>query len=95
MRHDGLVSVRYMVDDVDKAIDFYTKQFAFELGHQRLAGVRRSRPRQPAAAPRRPKELGRTADAGRTPTGPRRLEPHPLRRRRHRGRGRPAPFSRR
>ena len=32
MRHDGLVSVRYMVDDVDKAIDFYTKQFGFELG---------------------------------------------------------------
>ena len=32
MRHDGLVSVRYMVDDVDEAIDFYTKQFGFELG---------------------------------------------------------------
>ena len=33
MRHDDLVSVRYMVDDVDKAIDFYTTQFGFELGH--------------------------------------------------------------
>jgi catechol 2,3-dioxygenase-like lactoylglutathione lyase family enzyme len=32
MRNDGLVSVRYMVDDVDEAIDFYTKQFAVELG---------------------------------------------------------------
>jgi catechol 2,3-dioxygenase-like lactoylglutathione lyase family enzyme len=33
MRHDDLVSVRYMVDDVEKAIDFYTTQFGFELGH--------------------------------------------------------------
>ena len=32
MRHDDLVSVRYMVDDVDEAIEFNTKQFAFELG---------------------------------------------------------------
>ena len=29
---EHLVSVRYMVDDVDEAIDFYTKQFGFELG---------------------------------------------------------------
>ena len=27
------VSVRYMVHDVDEAIDFYTTQFNFELGH--------------------------------------------------------------
>jgi catechol 2,3-dioxygenase-like lactoylglutathione lyase family enzyme len=27
------VSVRYMVDNVDDAIDFYTTQFGFELGH--------------------------------------------------------------
>jgi catechol 2,3-dioxygenase-like lactoylglutathione lyase family enzyme len=27
------VSVRYMVDDVDQAIDFYTSQFGFEPGH--------------------------------------------------------------
>jgi catechol 2,3-dioxygenase-like lactoylglutathione lyase family enzyme len=33
MKHDDLVSVRYMVDDVDRAIDFYTTQFGFELGH--------------------------------------------------------------
>jgi catechol 2,3-dioxygenase-like lactoylglutathione lyase family enzyme len=32
MRQDDLVSVRYMVDDIDEAIDFYTKQFGFELG---------------------------------------------------------------
>jgi catechol 2,3-dioxygenase-like lactoylglutathione lyase family enzyme len=30
---DGKVSVRYMVDDVDQAIDFYTKHFEFEPGH--------------------------------------------------------------
>ena len=30
---DGKVSVRYMVDDVDPAIDFYTKHFGFEQGH--------------------------------------------------------------
>jgi predicted enzyme related to lactoylglutathione lyase len=27
------VSVRYMVDDVDKAIDFYVNNFDFQLGH--------------------------------------------------------------
>jgi catechol 2,3-dioxygenase-like lactoylglutathione lyase family enzyme len=30
---DGKVSVRYMVDDVDQAIDFYTNHFWFEPGH--------------------------------------------------------------
>jgi catechol 2,3-dioxygenase-like lactoylglutathione lyase family enzyme len=29
---DELVNVRYMVDDVDESIDFYTKQLGFELG---------------------------------------------------------------
>ena len=28
---DDLVSVRYMVNDVQEAIDFYTRQFGFEL----------------------------------------------------------------
>jgi catechol 2,3-dioxygenase-like lactoylglutathione lyase family enzyme len=32
MSHSDLVSVRYMVNDVDEAIDFYTTQFGFELG---------------------------------------------------------------
>jgi catechol 2,3-dioxygenase-like lactoylglutathione lyase family enzyme len=27
------VSVRYMVDDVDDAVDFYTRQFGFRPGH--------------------------------------------------------------
>jgi catechol 2,3-dioxygenase-like lactoylglutathione lyase family enzyme len=30
---DGKVSVRYMVDDVDQALDFYTENFGFEPGH--------------------------------------------------------------
>ncbi len=30
---NGTVSVRYMVDDVDQAIDFYTNHFGFEPGH--------------------------------------------------------------
>jgi catechol 2,3-dioxygenase-like lactoylglutathione lyase family enzyme len=32
MAQNGLVSVRYMVDDVEGAIDFYTTNFGFELG---------------------------------------------------------------
>src|SRR5689334_24019295 len=31
MRNDQMVNVRYMVDDVDEAIVFYTKFFDFEL----------------------------------------------------------------
>jgi catechol 2,3-dioxygenase-like lactoylglutathione lyase family enzyme len=31
MRNDETVNVRYMVDDVDAAIAFYTKQLGFEL----------------------------------------------------------------
>jgi catechol 2,3-dioxygenase-like lactoylglutathione lyase family enzyme len=30
---DGTVSVRYMVNDVDQALDFYTENFGFEPGH--------------------------------------------------------------
>jgi catechol 2,3-dioxygenase-like lactoylglutathione lyase family enzyme len=30
---DDLVSVRYMVDDVEESIDFYRRHFGFELGH--------------------------------------------------------------
>ena len=31
MRNDEIVSVRYMVDDVDEAVDFYTTLLGFEV----------------------------------------------------------------
>jgi catechol 2,3-dioxygenase-like lactoylglutathione lyase family enzyme len=31
MSHDEIVNVRYMVDDVDEAMAFYTKELGFEL----------------------------------------------------------------
>jgi catechol 2,3-dioxygenase-like lactoylglutathione lyase family enzyme len=33
MRENDLVSVRYMVDDVERSIDFYTRHLGFTLGH--------------------------------------------------------------
>jgi catechol 2,3-dioxygenase-like lactoylglutathione lyase family enzyme len=32
MAADGIVSVRYMVDDVAAAVDFYTRHFGFTVG---------------------------------------------------------------
>jgi catechol 2,3-dioxygenase-like lactoylglutathione lyase family enzyme len=57
-----LVSVRYMVDDVDESIDFYTRHFGFEPGHN-ASRVRGSHPRASAAAARGAAELGRAPDA--------------------------------
>jgi catechol 2,3-dioxygenase-like lactoylglutathione lyase family enzyme len=34
MSEDDLVSVRYMVDDVQDAIDFYTSHFGFTVRHE-------------------------------------------------------------
>jgi catechol 2,3-dioxygenase-like lactoylglutathione lyase family enzyme len=31
MEHDNMVHVRYMVDDVEAAVDFYTRMFDFEV----------------------------------------------------------------
>jgi len=33
MPDNQMVSVRYMVDDVEQAVDFYTQNFDFTLGH--------------------------------------------------------------
>jgi catechol 2,3-dioxygenase-like lactoylglutathione lyase family enzyme len=33
MPKNDLVSVRYMVDNVEESIEFYTRHFGFELGH--------------------------------------------------------------
>jgi catechol 2,3-dioxygenase-like lactoylglutathione lyase family enzyme len=69
--HDELVHVRYMVDDVESAVDFYTTHFGFEVhtsaapafadvvrGHLRLllSG--------PASSAGRPMPDGRTPEPG-------------------------------
>jgi predicted enzyme related to lactoylglutathione lyase len=67
MNHD-LVSVRYMVSDVDQAIDFYTSQFGFELGQNAspaFAEVTRGRLRLLLAGPK--SSAGRPMPDGRTP----------------------------
>jgi predicted enzyme related to lactoylglutathione lyase len=63
-----LVSVRYMVDDVDEAIDFYTKQFDFTLGQNAspaFAEVLRGNLRLLLAGPT--SSAGRPMPDGRTP----------------------------
>ena len=68
MSHDDLVSVRYMVDDVDQAIDFYTRHFDFEVGHNAspaFAEVIRGRLRLLLAGPK--SSAGRPMPDGRKP----------------------------
>jgi catechol 2,3-dioxygenase-like lactoylglutathione lyase family enzyme len=68
MNRDDLVSVRYMVDDVDQAIDFYTRHFGFKLGHNAspaFAEVIRGRLRLLLAGPK--SSAGRPMPDGRTP----------------------------
>ena len=65
---NDLVSVRYMVDDVDQAIDFYTRHFDFELGHNAspaFAEVIRGRLRLLLAGPK--SSAGRPMPDGRKP----------------------------
>ena len=66
--HDGQVSVRYMVDDVDEAADFYTRHFGFDLGYQALpafAEVLKGNLRLLLAGPT--SSAGRPMPDGRTP----------------------------
>jgi catechol 2,3-dioxygenase-like lactoylglutathione lyase family enzyme len=68
MSPDDLVSVRYMVDDVGRAIDFYTRHFGFELGHDAspaFAEVKRGRLRLLLAGPK--SSAGRPMPDGRKP----------------------------
>lgn len=63
-----LVSVRYMVDDVEKAIDFYTRNFDFELGRNAspaFAEVTRGKLRLLLAGP--DSSAGRPMPDGRKP----------------------------
>ena len=71
MSSEELVSVRYMVDDVDRAIDFYTRHFGFELGlnaSPAFAEVIRGRLRLLLAGPKssaaRPMPDGRKPEPG-------------------------------
>jgi catechol 2,3-dioxygenase-like lactoylglutathione lyase family enzyme len=68
---EDLVSVRYMVDDVDAAIDFYTGHLGFTLGWSAapaFAEVIRGRLRLllsgPTSSAGRPMPDGRTPEAG-------------------------------
>ena len=65
---DATVSVRYMVDDVDQAIDFYTRHFGFESGptaSPAFAEVRKGNLRLLLAGPN--SSAGRPMPDGRTP----------------------------
>jgi catechol 2,3-dioxygenase-like lactoylglutathione lyase family enzyme len=68
MLEDELVSVRYIVDDVQDAIDFYTRHFDFALRHSALpafADVVRGRLRLLLAGPQ--SSAGRPMPDGRKP----------------------------
>ena len=73
---DDLVCVRYIVDDVDAAIDFYTEHFGFTVLTS-FPRVRRRRPGPAAAAAQRPRKLRRAPDARWPLARARWLEPHP------------------
>jgi len=65
---DGLVSVRYMVDDVEESIDFYTTHFDFTLrmsAAPALADVVRGNLRLLLSGPK--SSAGRPMPDGRTP----------------------------
>ena len=65
---EDLVSVRYMVDDVDTAVDFYTRHFGFEVRSSAapaFADVVRGRLRLLLAGPT--SSAGRPMPDGRTP----------------------------
>jgi catechol 2,3-dioxygenase-like lactoylglutathione lyase family enzyme len=67
--NQDLVSVRYIVDDVDAAVDFYTRHFGFELGQNAspaFAEVIRGRLRLLLSGPR--SSAGRPMPDGRQPT---------------------------
>ena len=92
MADDQIVNVRYLVDDVDEAVDFYTEILGFELltiAVPAFADVKRGNLRLllagPTCAARLPMPDGAVPRPGR-------LEPPALRRRRHRGRSGPAAY---
>ena len=68
MANDGMISVRYMVNDVDKSIAFYTKHLGFELltnASPAFADVKRGNLRLLLAGPQ--SSAGRPMPDGRVP----------------------------
>src|SRR5262245_35184334 len=68
MRTDQVVNVRYMVDDVDEAVEFYTGMLGFELlssAAPAFADVRRGNLRLLLAGPK--SSAGRPMSDGTTP----------------------------
>jgi catechol 2,3-dioxygenase-like lactoylglutathione lyase family enzyme len=68
MPENDLVSVRYMVEDVEKSIDFYTRHFGFAVRHSALpafADVVRGQLRLLLAGPQ--SSAGRPMPDGRKP----------------------------
>jgi catechol 2,3-dioxygenase-like lactoylglutathione lyase family enzyme len=68
MPENDLVSVRYMVDDVEGSIDFYTRHFGFTVGYSAppaFAEVRRGKLRLLLAGPE--SSAGRPMPDGRKP----------------------------
>jgi catechol 2,3-dioxygenase-like lactoylglutathione lyase family enzyme len=66
--HDDLVSVRYMVDDVDEAVAFYTEHFGFSVlssAAPAFADVSRGHLRLLLSGPK--SSAGRPMPDGRTP----------------------------
>ena len=95
MPNDEIINVRYMVDDVEESIAFYTKVLGFEVltsAAPAFADVKRGNLRLLLSGPK--SSAGRPMPDGAKP-GPGRLEPHPLHRRRPRHRSRTAPRRRR
>jgi hypothetical protein len=71
------VNVRYMVEDVETAIAWYTTYLGFTL-HSKAAPAFADVTRGPSAAiAKREKQLRRTGHAGWSSTGSGRLESHP------------------
>jgi catechol 2,3-dioxygenase-like lactoylglutathione lyase family enzyme len=68
MPENDLVSVRYMVDDVEESIEFYTRHFGFEVRHSAppaFADVVRGKLRLLLAGPK--SSAGRPMPDGRKP----------------------------
>src|SRR5215472_12452966 len=87
-----MVSVRYMVDDVEESVAFYTLyEVSWLRSSEQVSRFRGRRPRQTAVTAQWTGQLRGSAHAGWRQAGTRRLEPHSPHSGRHRCRSRPPP----